>query len=245
VKAVGEIVEALGGVGIRAEGYHGRMRGALRHAVQDRFMGGELPVVVATNAFGLGIDKPDIRLVVHAQTPGSLEAYYQEFGRAGRDGGPARGLLLHHPDDRKLQAFFKGRAHPDADDLVNVHHALKRLAAEGSIALGDLHAICPVPRTRTGVVMALLRERGVVREGEERGRYELAEPDLERADLERMARGYAERDAVEQGKLASMMEYAEGSGCRWRSLLEYFGDTGPERCGRCDRCADALPPGRG
>ena len=85
------------------------MKAADRAANQDRFMSGEVPIMVATNAFGMGIDKPDIRFVIHAHLPGTVEAFYQEFGRAGRDGDPARCTLLYPPEDRKLHNFFQSR----------------------------------------------------------------------------------------------------------------------------------------
>ena len=90
VKAVGEISEFLTAKGFSVAAYHGRLKASVRAQTQDRFMNGEVPLLVATNAFGLGIDKPDVRFVIHATLPGSLDAYYQEFGRAGRDGNPSR-----------------------------------------------------------------------------------------------------------------------------------------------------------
>src|SRR5262249_23657537 len=145
---------------------------------QDRFMGGELKAMVATNAFGLGIDKPDIRFVIHHHMPGTIEAYYQEFGRSGRDGLPARCTLLYQPGDKALQKFFQAGRYPSADDLVNAHHALKRLAERPEPpTLEEVQAISPVSKTRMKVALVLFKQRGVVREAEG-GRLALSQPDL-------------------------------------------------------------------
>jgi ATP-dependent DNA helicase RecQ len=240
VKAVGELTESLQGLGFAAAGYHGRMKPADRAASQDRFMSGEVPVMVATNAFGLGIDKPDIRFVIHAHLPGSIEAFYQEFGRAGRDGEPARATLLYSPEDRRLHTFFQSRRYPGAEDLVNAHHALKRIA-ESLPKLEDVQAICPLPKARSKLAMSLFRAKGIVKE-DLAGHLHLIQPGLTHDDLARVARDYEERDVRDQLRLQRLVDYAETRGCRWRYLLDYFGDDElAGSCGRCDRC-EALAP---
>jgi len=123
-KNVEKVVRSLRDAGVQAGMYHGGMEHQDRVRVQDAFMGGHLPVVVATNAFGMGVDKSDIRCIVHFDIPGSVEAYYQEIGRAGRDGAPARAVLLFHPSDRRIQEFFVRSAHPDASLVVTIYEQL-------------------------------------------------------------------------------------------------------------------------
>jgi ATP-dependent DNA helicase RecQ len=115
VAAAEELAQLLAGRGARAAAYHGRLPDEERRRVHDGFTGGGIDVVVATSAFGMGVDLPNIRQVFHCHAPGSLEAYYQEAGRAGRDGEPAECLLLWSPADRDLQSFFIEQAFPDGD----------------------------------------------------------------------------------------------------------------------------------
>jgi ATP-dependent DNA helicase RecQ len=123
-KNVEKVVRSLRDAGIQAGMYHGGMEHQDRVQVQDAFMGGRVPVVVATNAFGMGVDKADIRCIVHYDIPGSVEAYYQEIGRAGRDGRPARAVLLFHPSDRRIQEFFVRSAHPEPEFVETIYQAL-------------------------------------------------------------------------------------------------------------------------
>jgi len=244
VKAVGVLTALLEEIGIAAEAYHGRLGAEARRVAQERFMGGEARVMVATNAFGMGIDKADIRRVVHHGLPPTIEAYYQEVGRAGRDGAPAVGTLLYHRDDPKLQRFFQGARYPDAEDLVNVHHALKRLAVGTEAPTFDeLQAISPVPKTRLKVVLALFERKGIAHEVEG-GHLLLLQPDLTAEELERVGRSYQDIDANDRRKHQQIVDYAESRSCRWASILDYFGSAGEAPtggCGRCDRCAPPLP----
>jgi ATP-dependent DNA helicase RecQ len=238
IRAVNELTAFLGDHGLDVAPYHGRLRASERAENQERFMRGELKAIVATNAFGLGIDKPDVRFVIHHHLPATLEAYYQEAGRAGRDGLPARCTLLFDPTDKNLHRFFQAGRYPDAEHLVNVHHALARLADNPEPpTLDEIRAIAPVSKTRLQQVLRLFKERGLVRAGAD-GRYELLHRETTPDDLERMSRGYRDRDERDRLRQHQMLEYAEHRRCRWDYLVNYFGrdDVPADACGHCDRC---------
>jgi ATP-dependent DNA helicase RecQ len=242
VSAVDELAEYLTSKGIAAEGYHGRLSMKRRTDIQDRFMRGDVKVIAATNAFGLGIDKPDIRFVIHYHMPGNLEAFYQELGRAGRDGKPAQCTLLYDGEDRKLQRFFQGGRYPEGLDLINAHHTLMRFAdRDEAPTLAEIQAVSPLPKSRLKVCLAMFERRGIVR-AEAGGRFRLRRPDLTSDELDREARAYRDRHEQDLIRLERMGTYAEGYGCKWKYLLEYFGngEESHDRCGHCDRCESAA-----
>jgi len=237
VKAAEEVHAALVAAGVASGLYHGKMGAAKRHEAQDAFMDDELRVMVATNAFGLGIDKPDTRFVLHYQMPGGLDAYYQESGRAGRDGGDARCLLLFMHADKAVQQFFMAGKYPSREDLASLYVALLRERGEGGPwTLERLQEALDRPKAKLQVALRLLRHQRVVRQHRD-GRLELTRAGLDDKALETLLSGYREKRETDRAMLERMVFYGQTGQCRWKVLLEPFGEAeGFGSCGHCDNC---------
>src|SRR6201996_4344995 len=222
-------------LGLPAAVYHSKLQKHDRTAVHELFMQEAIRAVVATNAFGLGIDKPNIRFVVHYDLPGSIEAYTQEAGRAGRDGDTSKCILVYRMSDTRVQNYFLTGKYPDIEEVQRVFGTLEIFGTqEGGVSLTDLRKITQLPLTKLKVVLALLKKAGFI-EASSRAKYILAKHASVEAVLD--LANYETKKRYDQSKLAMMLQYAETTSCRRRFILNYFGENyTADSCGACDNC---------
>jgi ATP-dependent DNA helicase RecQ len=241
-----DLADALAGaLGIEVLAYHAGLGRQERAEGQRRFMTGEVDVVVATNAFGMGVDKADVRTVAHATVPGSVEAYYQEAGRAGRDGRSARALLFAESRDKGLHVFFIQRAEVDDAAMSAVANALLGAAVDGRYDVSVAAAGDPEPE-RVRAIAGHLARAGVIRPAPApldrlRGRVMAPFDGRARATC-RSSAGDAQRARWRQYR--SVWAFVEGSECRRVAILRHFGDPAAPAptVACCDVCAPELVP---
>jgi ATP-dependent DNA helicase RecQ len=216
--------------------YHAGLDAQTRDRVQRAFLSGNLDVVVATVAFGMGVDKADVRTVIHVALPGSVEGYYQEIGRAGRDGLPSRTILLHGFADRRLQEFFLEKNYPPTTDLERV----LRVLPETFTPVNDLHNALlkkrdAIDRDTLDRAIEKLLITGVA-VMDMAGDVRLA-PDLS-TESPRWQTSYESQVAARRAQIDRMIAFAESTTCRMAALVQHFGDTSDKAltCGLCDIC---------
>ena len=219
--------EELGGVA-----YHAGMKAADRKRAHEDFLADRAGVVVATSAFGMGIDKPDVRFVVHASVPESVDSYYQQIGRAGRDGERADAMLFYRPEDLGLQKFLTARRFDDKG-VQELAGTLRE--QDGPASPQEIDGEVTQSHRRTMNNLNLLEQSGLVEEtGQGRFRYAGIDPG---EAAERVAKVAGQRKKLDRSRIEVMREYAETGSCRRQFLLGYFGETLERPCGFCDTCA--------
>jgi len=231
-------------LGLEADVYHSKLPKADRERVHNHFMDETVKIVVATNAFGLGIDKPNIRFVIHYDLPGSIEAYTQESGRAGRDGLESTCLLLYRQSDTRVQNYFLTGKYPDVEEVQKVFGTLQYFESQDNgVSLSDLRKISQLPLTKLKVILALLKKAGFI-QNVTKSTYGLAQLFRQKKDLALNLASYETKRSYDQSKLAMMLQYCETRSCRRKFILNYFGeDYDVVNCGACDNCRAAIAAG--
>ncbi|MET7424201.1 RecQ family ATP-dependent DNA helicase [Dactylosporangium sp. NPDC005555] len=221
--------------GVEAVAFHAGLAAGERNRRYTDFMADKVPVMVATSAFGMGVDKPNIRWVHHVALPDSPDSYLQEIGRAGRDGNPSRTVLFFRPEDVSLQRFFASGA-PDGHELTQLAAALR----EGPVSRTALATRSGLPARKVTSLLSLLEQVGAVEvlPGNKIGmpRYAPAPAEASRLALAQFER----HQTLRRSRIDMMRGYAESAGCRGKALLAYFGEQAERACEHCDNCANGT-----
>lgn len=241
-KRTEQLAEALNAEGLRAAHYHAGMKQGDRTAIETAFMDDELAVLVATVAFGMGVDKPNIRSVFHADISDSVDSYYQEIGRAGRDGESAQAILFYNPNDLNLRRFLGSQGQLDPEVVEQVADVLQNQPEP--ISSKELAEQVDLSKTKVKQALNQLAETEVVEtlpSGEVVATEAIADTE---AAIESVLEAQERRRQFEKSRLEMMRGYAETNDCRRKFLLNYFGETFTPPCQNCDVCKSAAnrPP---
>lgn len=237
-KAVDEIFRALKRARIPVTRYHGRMTKTERERAQKQYARRRARMVmVATSAFGMGIDKANIRYILHYQVPGSVEQYVQEAGRAGRDGRPARCILLFDPSDLDIQKRLRAKGHVSTSQLESIGRALAAWAdAERDVTVKDLALSAQVPATPCRALCSQLEEAGLLmREADRKLSVRVDTTTLHEAIAD-LARRFKTVQREDMRRINAIADYTGTAICRSVFVRQWFGESDPPQCGKCDRC---------
>jgi ATP-dependent DNA helicase RecQ len=237
-RAAEDLAGRLAKAGYAAEYYHGGMAAGPREQRHRDFTADRIDIMVATSAFGMGIDKANIRWVAHVALPDSPDSYFQEIGRSGRDGEPAHALLLWRSEDEAIQRFFSGGS-PDETELRDLA-AVLRTGPLTKTALREKTGLGP---RKLGQYLALLEQAGAAVAG---SGTKMTVPTFAPLPAAAAAAAVAEHErqqVVTRSRTDMMRGFAQARGCRTQTLLAYFGEQLKHRCGHCDNCVDGSAPG--
>ena len=250
-KNVMTVFEQISGSGANAVAYHAGMTDEEREFSQNAFISGRADVVVATNAFGMGIDRADVRFVLHFEIPGSIEAYYQEAGRAGRDGELSVCELLFNHADLKTQEFFFEGSNPSVQTIRSVYNMLRsRCNSNGELQMTVDHMSEELGKDvnpmAVGTSLSALIHAGAITRSDVPGSNtkltRLTNRETPFAALPLDTAAIEEKARRDHAKIEAITRYAYSAGCRQRWILDYFGESSPGDCGHCDVC-NAEEPG--
>lgn len=251
VKEVERLYGSLKEKNYDVDRYHGRLDKDEKNRVQEEFIQGKIRILIATSAFGMGVDKADVRLVVHAQMPGSLEAWYQEAGRAGRDGNPAKAVLLYHDSDKSIHSFFIGAATPSILKIGPIKDIVYKMLAHGPAGL-DPQRIALNCTRQLAVINAVMENTGLpvgeITQNDVKATINLLRNQGEIEEYDTMftianwqdEKDYVWVDEVKRHnwlKFNAMCSWCETTLCRRWQILRYFDERKPHyHCGNCDNC---------
>ena len=254
-KRVDEVISLLDDWKIKAIAYHGGMDEKGRERAQNLFISREKDVAVATNAFGMGIDRSDVRFVIHFDVPGSIEAYYQEAGRAGRDGEPGHCELLFNFADTKTQEFFIEGSNPTFETIRDVYQSLLNAGDAQDEVHSSIEDIADRANLKNSMSVSAalghLARGGYIERFDIPGKRirgtRLLQRNLLARDLKIDRKALEEKSRRDHSKLKSMIDFCYSDVCRQQLILEYFGEADPAPCGSCDACRNqgVAPPREG